>query len=170
MSKPSMSRFVAFVAVMSALSNVLGFMVIPAGVVTLHLIQFPIVLSGLAAGSVAGGLVGFFGAFVMAFTLPKANPYLLGGNALLGFLTGLLYSKIRRLSGKLILPQVLSVILAYVIQMPYVYVTDVYLMAMPHPVVMSIIGALFVENLISALISHMILYRIDVNALLTGAK
>ncbi len=82
MDRPYTTTFVAFVA-LSALSNVLGFLVVPMGPVTLHLIQLPIVFAGLAAGSLAGGLVGLLGAFVMAFTLTKPNPYIVGGNALL---------------------------------------------------------------------------------------
>jgi uncharacterized membrane protein len=167
MNRPTRTRFVAFVAAMSALSNILGLLVVPVGFVTLHLIQLPMVFSGFAAGSLAGGLVGFFGAFVMAFTLAKPNPYLIPGNAILGFVAGLSYSKIRRLSAKPIFPQIVSVLLAYAIQMPYTYVTDVYLMGMPQPVVVGIISVLLVEDLISALVSHVILYRVDVHALLS---
>lgn len=165
--KPARTRFIAFVAVMSALSNVLAFFVIPAGAVTLHLIQLPIVFAGLAVGAVAGGLVGFFGAFTMAFTLAKPNPYLTLGNAILGFLIGAFYARIRGWSRKPIVPQVISVVLAYVVQAPYVYLTDVYGMGMPQVIVVSIMGVLLIEDLISALISHLILYRIDVGAVLT---
>jgi len=160
------TRFIAFVAVMSGLSNALGFLAMPMGPVTLHLIQLPIVFAGLATGPVAGGLVGFFGAFIMAFTLAKPNPYIIGGNALLGFLAGALYLRMRRLSKRPVIPQIVSVFIAYLLQLPYLYVTDVYLMGMPHPVVLGIMGVLLVEDLISALISHVILYRVDVNALL----
>jgi uncharacterized membrane protein len=162
------TRFVAFVAAMSALSNVLAFLVIPTGMVTLHLIQLPIVFAGLAAGSLAGGLVGFFGAFVMALTLAKPNPYIIVGNAILGFLTGLFYSRMRRFSRRIVVPQIASVLSACALQLPYVYVTDVYLMGMPHAIVMGIIGVLLIEDLISVLISHVILYRVDVNRLLSG--
>ena len=166
MSKPAKTRFVAFVAAMSALSNALGLLVIPTGLVTLHLAQLLVVFSGLAAGSVAGGLVGFFGTFVMAFTLARPNPYVIGGNAILGFLTGFFYLRIKGMSNRLILPHMISVALAYVVQFPYVYVTDVYLMGMPNLVVVGILSVLFIEDLISALISHVILYRVDVHALL----
>jgi len=160
------TRFVAFVAAMSALSNALAFLVIPTGMVTLHMIQLPIVFAGFAAGPLAGGLVGFFGAFVMALTLTKPNPYIIFGNAILGFLTGLFYSRLKKLSRRSVVPQAASVLLAYALQLPYVYVTDVYLMGMPHVVVMGILGVLLVEDLISVLISHVILYRVDINRLL----
>jgi len=167
MSKPVGTKFVAFVAAMGALSNVLGFIVVPAGPMTFHLIQLPIVFSGLAVGSLAGGLVGFFGAFVMSFTLPKPNPYLIVGNAILGFLTGTFYSKLRHMSSKPILPQMISVLLACALQMPYVYVTDVYLMGMPSLVVLGILVVLLVEDVISTLISHVILYRVNINEFLS---
>lgn len=105
------TRFVAFVAAMSALSNALGVLVIPTVLVTLHLVQLPVVFSALAAGSVAGGLVGFFGTFVMAFTLAKPSPYIMGGNAILGFLTGVFYLRMKELSDRSILSQTISVIL-----------------------------------------------------------
>jgi len=167
MSKPVGTKFVAFVAAMGALSNVLGFIVVPAGPMTFHLIQLPIVFSGLAVGSLAGGLVGFFGAFVMAFTLSKPNPYIVVGNAILGFLTGTFYSKLRHMSSKPILPQVISVLLACALQMPYVYVTDVYLMGMPSLVVLGILVVLLVEDVISTMISHVILYRVNINEFLS---
>ncbi len=170
MSKFAGTRFIAFVIVMSALTNVLGLLIIPVGPFTFHLVQLPIVFSGLGAGAVSGGIVGLLGTFVMAFALAKPNPYLIGGNAILGFLTGALYRKMRKMSGRSILPQMLSVFFAYLLQMPYVYVTDVYLMGMPNPIVVAILGLLLVEDLTSVLLSHMILYRIDVTALLSGSK
>ena len=81
-------------------------------------------------------------------------------------MTGFFYLRIKGMSNRLILPHMISVALAYVVQFPYVYVTDVYLMGMPNLVVVGILGVLFVEDLISALISHVILYRVDVHALL----
>lgn len=114
--------------------------------------------------------MGFFGTFVMAFTLARPNPYVTGGNAILGFLTGFFCLRIRELSDRLILPHMLSVALAYLVQIPYVYVTDVYLMGMPNLVVVGILSVLFIEDLISALISHVILYRVDVHALLQCAS
>jgi hypothetical protein len=70
------------------------------------------------------------------------------------------------LSRRPVFPQTISTLLAYAIQAPYVYATDIYLMGMPHPLVVGIMGLLFVEDLLSALISHAILYRIDLKALL----
>lgn len=83
---------------MAALSNILALVTMPLGAFTIHLIQLPILLAGLAAGPYFGGLVGFVSALVMAFTLPVPNPYILLGNAPLGFLTGLIFSRLHATS------------------------------------------------------------------------
>jgi hypothetical protein len=61
-----------------------------------------------------------------------------------------------------IAPQTIAVLAAYVVQAPYVFVTDVYLMAMPIPVVLAILAVLLLEDVISVFICHAILYRIDI--------
>lgn len=161
------SKLIAFIAVMCAIANVLGFFTIPIGITEIHLMQFPIILTGLALGSRTGGLVGFIGAAVMAFRLRPPNPYILPGNAILGFFTGLFYSRTKKMGGRPIIPQVISVLGAYIVQAPYVYVTDVYLMSMPPPVVLAIIlPKLLLEDIISVLLCHFVLYRVDVTEIL----
>lgn len=156
------SRTVAFIATMTALANVLGLLIVPVGAVNFHLTQIPVILAGLAVGPISGAFVGFFGFIISAYRLPTVNPYILGGNAILGFFTGLFYSKIRGMKAKPICPQVISVLAAYCIQMPYVFFTDVYLMSMPIPIVLAIMTVLLLENLLSVFVSHAILYRIDI--------
>jgi uncharacterized membrane protein len=160
--KVSTTKRIAFVAVMSALANILGYLSIPIGTTKIHFMQLPIVLTALAFGAIAGGVVGFIGATVMALTLPMPNFFLLPGNALLGFLTGFFYSKLRNMKPP-IAPQLIALIAALVIQFPYVYVTDVYSVSMPSPVVLyTILPKLFVEDIISLLIAHVILFRVDI--------
>lgn len=160
----SSSRRVAFVVVMAALSNILGLppFVASLGVTNIHFLQIPIILTALALGAVAGGLVGLIGATTMALTLPVPNLYLLPGNAILGFVTGLLYSALAKHKWRSIISQTISVIGAYVVQAPYVYFTDVYLARMPQPLVVTIVFTLLVEDLISVFFSHIILYRISI--------
>ena len=140
------SRLAAFVATMGALANVLGLLVVPAGVINVHFTQIPVLLAGLSVGPVSGAFVGFIGFVTSATRLPRANPYILGGNAILGFFTGLFYSRIRRMKAKPIVPQTIAVLAAYLVQAPYVFITDVYLMAMPIPIVLLIMGVLLVEE------------------------
>jgi len=159
-------RLITFIVIMSAVANALGFLSVSAGMFRVHFIQIPIILTGLALGPLAGGFVGFTGAIVMAFMLITPNPYLLFGNAILGGLTGLFYRYLRRVSGIPLIPQMLAVLGAYTVQMPYVYVTDVYLMSMPVPVVLMIMLTLLIEDVISVLIVHPILYRVKIPEIL----
>jgi uncharacterized membrane protein len=151
---------------MAALSNILALVTVPLGAFTIHLIQLPIILAGLAAGPYIGGLVGFVGAFVMAFTLPVPNPYILLGNALLGFLTGLIFSSLHATSVSPHLARVASAMLAYAVQTPYVWVTDIYLMGMPPVVVQAILVKLLLEDAISAVISTMVLSLEPIRAMI----
>jgi uncharacterized membrane protein len=147
---------------MSALANVLGYFSIPLGTTRIHFMQLPMILSGLALGSIVGGIVGFTGAAVMAFTLLPPNPYILPGNAILGFFTGLFYSRLKRIKPPIV-PQILSVIGAFIIQLPYTYFSDVYLMAIPSPLVLyTILPLLLLEDIICLFIAHLILFRVDV--------
>lgn len=124
--------------------------------------QLPIIFSGLALGSVAGGVVGLTGAAAMAFTLQTSNPYILLGNAILGFFVGLLYPLLKRVRPPIV-PQLLSLIGAVIIQFPYTYVSDVYLMSMPAPLVLyTILPLLFSEDVICLFVAHVILFRVDV--------
>ena len=164
--KPKMtSKLVAFVAVMGATANLLGFFAIPLGPTRFHLLQVPIILAGLSLGPWIGGLVGFVGAGVMAYN--TLNPYLLLGNAILGFSVGAVYSRLKRRKGIPLLPQLISVIVAFIVQSPYVYVTDVFLVGMPSPLVQTVIlPILFVEDVISVLLCHPILFRVDIEKLI----
>jgi hypothetical protein len=62
-----------------------------------------------------------------------------------------------------------SILMAYrlspsLIQLPYVYITDVYFMPIPSQVVLTVIlPKLLLEDVVSVLISHIILYRIELS-------
>jgi len=101
------------------------------------------------------------------YKLSPSNPYILLGNAILGFFTGLIYSYLKKTKKRQIIPQTLSVLAAYLIQLPYVYITDVYFMPIPSQVVLTVIlPKLLLEDMISVLISHIVLYRIELNKIL----
>ena len=152
---------------MCALANILGIFSIPLGLTSIHLMQLPIILSGLVLGSWSGGITGFIGTILMAYTLSPSNPYILLGNAILGFFTGLIYSYLKKTKKRHIIPQTLSVLAAYLIQLPYLYITDVYFMPIPSQVVLTVIlPKLLLEDMISVLISHIVLYRIELNKIL----
>jgi energy coupling factor transporter S component ThiW len=162
------SKLIAFTAVMCAVANVLGlFFSIPIGLTKIHLMQLPMILSGLALGPWIGGLVGFIGATTMAFNLPSPNLYILPGNAILGFFTGLFYLRLKTMKGRPIIPQMISVLGAYIVQFPYVYVTDVYLMPLTAGYVLTVIlPKLLLEDMVSALLAHFILFRVKIAEIL----
>jgi uncharacterized membrane protein len=160
------SKLITFIATMCAVANVLGLFSIPMGVTNIHFMQLPIILAGLALGPWVGGLVGLIGAATMAFNLVPINPYILLGNAILGFFTGLFYLYLGKMRVKPIIPQVISVLGAYIIQAPYVYVTDVFFMAIPTFVVIEILLKLLLEDVISVLLSHVILFRVNITQIL----
>jgi ECF transporter S component (folate family) len=162
----STTKQLAFAAIMSALANVLGYFSIPIGTTKIHFMQLPILLSGLALGPVVGGVVGFTGSVVMAFTLQTPNPFILLGNAILGLCTGLFYSRIAHRKPPII-PQLVAVMGAVAVQFPYTYVSDVYGMLMPAAAVLyTILPKLLIEDLISLFSAHVVLFRIDVKSLL----
>lgn len=75
------------------------------------------------------------------------------------------------MKGKPVVPQVISVLAAYIVQVPYIYATDVYLMPLPSQVVLTIIlPKLLLENIISVLLCHSILFRIDIIELASYRK
>jgi uncharacterized membrane protein len=160
-------KLVAFVAAMAGLANVFGLLAIPVGLTSIHFMQLPIILTGLTVGAIPGGLVGLFGSLVMAFRLPTANPYIVVGNAILGLFTGFFYSRIKSWKVRPLIPQLMSVIVAYLIQAPYVYVTDIYLMSMPATVVQMILLMLLAEDIISLFISHIVMFRVNIAAKLS---
>jgi len=156
------SKLVAFVAAMAGLANVFGLLAIPVGLTSIHFMQLPMILTGLVVGAVPGAAVGLVGSLVMAFRLPMANPYIIVGNGILGFFTGFFYSRIKGWKVRPVVPQLVSVLAAYLIQAPYVYVTDVYLVFMPPAVVQTILVLLLAEDLISLFITHIIMFRVDI--------
>ncbi|MEE8322730.1 MAG: ECF transporter S component [Candidatus Bathyarchaeia archaeon] len=161
------TKKIAFISIMCALANILGIFSIPLGLTSIHLMQLPIILSGLVLGSWSGGITGFIGTILMAYTLSPSNPYILLGNAILGFFTGLIYSYLKKTKKRQIIPQTLSVLAAYLIQLPYLYITDVYFMPIPSQIVLTVIlPKLLLEDMISVLISHIVLYRIELNKIL----
>ena len=71
------------------------------------------------------------------------------------------------MGGRPIILQVISVLGAYVVQFPYVYITDVYLMSMPSTLVLTVIlPKLLLENIVSVLLAHFILFRVHIGEIL----
>jgi uncharacterized membrane protein len=112
------AKTVAFVALMAALANIMSVpplaVPLPLGGFTssVHFFQLAIFLCGILAGPWAGVLGGAVGGLYMSVT---KIPFVIGGIAILGGSIGLFAKKVR---------PVFAGLLAWLVQAPYVLVTD----------------------------------------------
>ena len=121
----------------------LTFMIVPFAQWRLHFFQLGIFMAAFVFGPWAGALTGalassYNGLFVIA------NPWIIGGNALLGLFSGIFLKKFGPMK---------AVLAAFAIQLPYLYVTDVYLAHMPVNVVYGIIATLAVTTISAGFIA-----------------
>ncbi len=142
MASSNTTKKIAVAAIMAALANILALLSIPIPLPTfqprLHLIQLPILLAGILAGPWAGAVAGGAGALLTAAQV--RIPFILGGNAILGGVAGYLSWR-----GLRPFP---AAVLALVVELPYVAVTDS--LYLPLPVIATILVLLSAETLISA--------------------
>jgi uncharacterized membrane protein len=112
------AKTVAFVALMTALANVMSLppLAIPLQLgsftSSIHFFQLAIFLCGILASPWAGLASGTVGSLYMSVT---KIPFIVGGIAILGFSVGLFAKKVR---------PVFAGLLAWLVQAPYVLVTD----------------------------------------------
>lgn len=156
------ARRVALTAAMAGLANVLALLSVPVPLspfqTRLHLIQLPILLAGTLAGPWVGALTGLLGALLTTYQV--GIPFIIGGNAILGGVTGYLVSKGIR-------PVVASAI-ALAVQLPYVTATD--LLYLQWPMVQIILVKLSVETLICAAVASAIVRSTAVKSLISGLR
>lgn len=161
----SKTRLIALIAILAALSNVVMLISIPVtllGVTTrIHFIQLPILIAALGVGPLAGGLVGLIGAASMVFSVMPPNPFIMLYNGLLGFFAGLFYLILRRRRHHILLAQLAAVVGAYLVQTPLVWTLNTQVIGIPAVVVQAILLKLLFEDVVSALINHPILYRVN---------
>lgn len=125
-----------------ALPELLGAVNVPvAAGFKLHFFPAAIFLAAALYGPAGGLLSGFAGSFYSAYAL--GNPYILIGNALLGFCTGYFLRKGFRM--------LTAVWLAYAIQLPWLVLTDYYLVHLSLPFIRDLAIALLVSNTLWAL-------------------
>ena len=131
---------------LAALPNFFGWLVlnVPWGAGKFHIFQIAIFLAAGLFGPFGGMLAGSLGAVGSAVALN--NPYIIVGNVILGALTGYLYMSRRW-------HMAFAALAAFVVQLPWLYYSDVYLVHMPVAAVQSIIIALAFSNLVMALIA-----------------
>ena len=130
-------------AMLAALPNIFGIFHTTVFGVRVHFFQYLIFLAAIVYGPLGGMISGAVGSVYTAVALN--NPYIMIGNIILGGFTGFfLRYKINI---------VLAVLAAYLIQLPWLWVTDIYLAGMPVRVVKGIVIALLLSNLLWALIA-----------------
>ena len=142
----SFVRLFALVS-LAVLTFSLAFAVVPFMEWKLHFFQLGIFLTAFLFGPLAGAVVGalsssYNGLFVIN------NPWIIGGNAILGLSAAYLYTRTTPFKAALG---------AFAIQLPYLFVTDFLLVHMPFPVVTMIALTLLAENLLCALAASIML-------------
>lgn len=126
-----------------AIPNVLGLINIstPWGF-NIHFFQVAIFLAALIYGPMGGLTSGLVGSIYTAAMMN--NQYIVVGNVILGFFVGLFAKKFN---------VIIAVLLAFIIQLPWLLATDYYLIHMPTTVLKGLVIALLVSNIIWALIA-----------------
>ncbi|MBU0757368.1 MAG: hypothetical protein KKF44_04830 [Nanoarchaeota archaeon] len=124
--------------------NILGMLNIstPFGF-KLHFFQLGIFMAAMIYGPMGGLLTGIIGSAYSAILM--SNPYILLFNAVLGFFAGVFYRKN--------ISAVISVLLAFMIELPILMTIDYYIVGMPMKVMLMLVFALFVSNVIWAIIA-----------------
>jgi hypothetical protein len=130
---------------LTALPNLLGMINIasPWGF-KWHFFQVAVFLAASLFGPVGGLLSGLAGSLVPA--LITGNPYIIVGNALLGAVAGLLIKR-----GISAVP---AIWLAYAVQLPWLILTDTYLVGLPAPFIKALVIGLFISNTVWALVAQ----------------
>ncbi len=107
-----------------------------------HFFPAAIILAAISFGPAGGLLAGISGSLYSAILL--GNPYLMVGNALMGFLTGVFFRKTLN-----IIP---SVMLAFACQLPWLILSDYYFAGLSSMFIAQLVVVLFLGNLLWALL------------------
>jgi thiamine transporter ThiT len=147
------AKTVAFIALMAALANVMSFppLAVPLQLggftSSVHFFQLAIFLCGILAGPWAGLLGGAVGGLYMSVT---KIPFVIGGIAILGGSAGVFAKKVR---------PVFAGLLAWLVQAPYVVITDYVWFTTWVPVI-PIMIILTLEALVCAILADIIIHYI----------
>ncbi|PIN86597.1 hypothetical protein COV19_03700 [Candidatus Woesearchaeota archaeon CG10_big_fil_rev_8_21_14_0_10_44_13] len=138
-------RSIAMLLFLVMLPNLLGMM--NMGTIygfKIHFFQIAIFIAALVYGPMGGMLSGLAGSAYSAYAM--SNPYIVAGNMILGFFAGLF--------ARYGLNTVLAVVLAYMMQLPWLLVTDYYIMHLPVAFITSLVIALATSNMVWAVAAH----------------
>ena len=139
------SKTIALFGLLLVLPNILGAINLstPWGF-KIHFFQLAIFAAAMIYGPKGGLLSGLVGSAYSAALM--SNPYILLGNAILGFFTGLF--------ARYGYHTLVAVAIAYAIQLPWLILTDYYLVHLPGKFIIGLVIALAISNLVWATIAH----------------
>lgn len=115
--------------------NILGLFHVEIAGIRVHFFQYLVFLAAMLYGPWGGVTAGAVGSVYTAIALN--NPYIIIGNIILGSVVGLLYKRMNI---------VRAVLFAFAIQLPWLWLTDVYLIGMTTRVVSGIVIGLLLSN------------------------
>ncbi|MGD0022729.1 MAG: hypothetical protein ABSC54_10555 [Smithellaceae bacterium] len=116
----------------------------------IHFFPAAIILAAIVFGATGGIIAGISGSLYSALFL--GNPYILVGNALFGLLLAVFYKKNDKI--------VPSVLLAYLCELPWLILTDYYLVHLPLIFIAQLVVVLFLANVLWAVLINMGLKQI----------
>ena len=137
------NSFMRAFALLSLASITFGltFIVFPFAEWKLHFYQAGIFTAGFLFGPFSGAAVGALSSSYNALYVLH-NPWIIGGNAILGFAAAYFYTRTHPLKAALA---------GFAVQAPYLWATDIYFMGMPVSTVAGITLTLLAANIICAL-------------------
>ena len=159
------SRLIAFIAIMSALGNILGAIgvpipaPVPEGRIMFHFSQLPALLVAVTVSPIAGAVTGLLSLVVA--TIQIGNPFVLFGNAVLAGVTGLAARRFRVFTSGMI---------GEIIETPYLWFSIIFwmntILGVPVealvPFIVSINIKAFIEVGISCLIIELLLSKPEI--------
>ena len=136
-------KTISLLSFLAIFPNILGLFHTTLFGVRIHFFQYIIFLAAIIYGPLGGLVSATFGSLYTAIALN--NPYIIIGNIILGTLVGIFI----RLKWNIIL----AVLTAYLIQLPWLWLTDIYLANMPINIVKGIVIALLLSNILWAAVA-----------------
>jgi len=97
----------------------------------------------------------------MVYSVVPPNPFIVVYNGILGFFSGLFYLVVRRRLRHVLAAQLVAVVAAYIVQAPFVWFLNIWVVGIPAVVVVVILVKLLFEDVVSTLVNHPVLYRVD---------
>lgn len=142
---------IALFSFLVLLPNLCGLIVLPNVFgLKIHFFQYFIFIAAILFGPFGGAISGTFGSAFVAMSM--GNPYILVGNAILGFFTGLLAKRLGVMK---------AVAIAYFIQLPWLLFSDIVLAGMPPAIVQSIAISLLFSNLALGFVAAKTWFKIE---------